>query len=315
MGKYFAKRFGMALLTILLVACLTFLLMNAVPGSPWLSEKSPSEATIAALNAKYGMDKPVYVQLYMYLKNILHGEFGVSLKMQKNREVLSLIKEMFPVSAKVGASALAWAVLIGVPLGCLAAFKRGKMTDSILRVICTLGISMPSFVVASILLVVFAGGLSSFKLFPTIFDASQGWRAYVLPCFALGFYPMCYTARQTRSAMLDSLNQEYIKTAKAKGLKNDKIIFKHALRNALIPVITYLGPQVAFTLCGGFVVESVFSIPGLGRYFVQSIQNRDYPVIMGTTIFLASFIILMNLVVDLLYKVADPRINLTKGGE
>ncbi|MCI5528693.1 MAG: ABC transporter permease [Blautia sp.] len=315
MGKYFAKRFGMALLTILLVACLTFLLMNAVPGSPWLSEKSPSEATIAALNAKYGMDKPVYVQLYMYLKNILHGDFGVSLKMQKNREVLSIIKEMFPVSAKVGAIALAWAVLIGVPLGCLAAFKRGKMTDSILRVICTLGISMPSFVVASILLVVFAGGLSSFKLFPTIFDASQGWRAYVLPCFALGFYPMCYTARQTRSAMLDSLNQEYIKTAKAKGLKNDRIIFKHALRNALIPVITYLGPQVAFTLCGGFVVESVFSIPGLGRYFVQSIQNRDYPVIMGTTIFLASFIILMNLVVDLLYKVADPRINLTKGGE
>ena len=315
MGKYFAKRFGMALLTILLVACLTFLLMNAVPGSPWLSEKSPSEATIAALNAKYGMDKPVYVQLYMYLKNILHGDFGVSLKMQKNREVLSIIKEMFPVSAKVGAIALAWAVLIGVPLGCLAAFKRGKMTDSILRVICTFGISMPSFVVASILLVVFAGGLSSFKLFPTIFDASQGWRAYVLPCFALGFYPMCYTARQTRSAMLDSLNQEYIKTAKAKGLKNDKIIFKHALRNALIPVITYLGPQVAFTLCGGFVVESVFSIPGLGRYFVQSIQNRDYPVIMGTTIFLASFIILMNLVVDLLYKVADPRINLTKGGE
>lgn len=305
----------MALLTILLVACLTFLLMNAVPGSPWLSEKSPSEATIAALNAKYGMDKPVYVQLYMYLKNILHGDFGVSLKMQKNREVLSIIKEMFPVSAKVGAIALAWAVLIGVPLGCLAAFKRGKMTDSILRVICTLGISMPSFVVASILLVVFAGGLSSFKLFPTIFDASQGWRAYVLPCFALGFYPMCYTARQTRSAMLDSLNQEYIKTAKAKGLKNDRIIFKHALRNALIPVITYLGPQVAFTLCGGFVVESVFSIPGLGRYFVQSIQNRDYPVIMGTTIFLASFIILMNLVVDLLYKVADPRINLTKGGE
>ena len=305
----------MALLTILLVACLTFLLMNAVPGSPWLSEKSPSEATIAALNAKYGMDKPVYVQLYMYLKNILHGDFGVSLKMQKNREVLSIIKEMFPVSAKVGAIALAWAVLIGVPLGCLAAFKRGKMTDSILRVICTLGISMPSFVVASILLVVFAGGLSSFKLFPTIFDASQGWRAYVLPCFALGFYPMCYTARQTRSAMLDSLNQEYIKTAKAKGLKNDKIIFKHALRNALIPVITYLGPQVAFTLCGGFVVESVFSIPGLGRYFVQSIQNRDYPVIMGTTIFLASFIILMNLVVDLLYKVADPRINLTKGEE
>lgn len=313
MGKYFLKRLGMALVTIFLVACVTFLLMNAVPGSPWLSEKTPSEATLAALNAKYGLDKPVIVQLGMYLKNLLHGDFGVSLKMQRNREVLSIILEMFPVSAKIGAIALAWAVLVGVPLGCLAAFKLGKLTDSILRVVCTLGISMPSFVVASVLLVVFAGG--ALKLFPTIFDASQGWRSYVLPCFALGFYPMCYTARQTRSSMLDALNQEYIKTARAKGLKNSKIIFKHALRNALIPVITYLGPQVAFTLCGGFVVESVFSIPGLGRYFVQSIQNRDYPVIMGTTIFLSTFIILMNVVVDILYKVADPRINLTKGGD
>ena len=315
MGKYFAKRVGMALVTIFLVTCLTFLLMNAVPGSPWLSEKSPSEATLAALNAKYGLDKPVSVQLMMYLKNLLKGDFGVSLKMQKNRAVTSIIAEMFPISARIGAMALTWAVLVGVPLGCLAAFKRGKFTDSVLRVICTLGISMPSFVVASVLLVTFAGGLAVLKIFPTIFDPALGWRSYVLPCFSLGFYPMCYTARQTRSAMLDSLNQEYIKTARAKGLKNFKIIFKHALRNALIPVITYLGPQVAFTLCGGFVVESVFSIPGLGRYFVQSIQNRDYPVIMGTTIFLATFIILMNVVVDLLYKVADPRINLTKGGE
>ncbi len=315
MGKYFAKRIGMALVTIFLVTCLTFLLMNAVPGSPWLSEKSPSEATLAALNAKYGLDKPVSLQLMMYLKNLLKGDFGVSLKMQKNRAVTSIIAEMFPISARIGAMALTWAVLVGVPLGCLAAFKRGKFTDSVLRVICTLGISMPSFVVASVLLVTFAGGLAVLKIFPTIFDPALGWRSYVLPCFSLGFYPMCYTARQTRSAMLDSLNQEYIKTARAKGLKNFKIIFKHALRNALIPVITYLGPQVAFTLCGGFVVESVFSIPGLGRYFVQSIQNRDYPVIMGTTIFLATFIILMNVVVDLLYKVADPRINLTKGGE
>lgn len=315
MGKYFAKRIGMACITILLVTCITFLLMNAVPGSPWLSEKTPSAATLAALNAKYGLDKPVHIQLMMYLKNLLRGDFGVSLKMQKNRAVLSIIMEMFPVSAKVGALALTWAVLVGVPLGCLAAFKRGKLTDSILRVVCTLGISMPSFVVASVLLVTLAGGMAALKLFPTIFDASLGWRAYVLPCFSLGFYPMCYTARQTRSAMLDSLNQEYIKTARAKGLKNIKIIFKHALRNALIPVITYLGPQVAFTLCGGFVVESVYSIPGLGRYFVQSIQNRDYPVIMGTTIFLATFIILMNVVVDILYKVADPRISLTKGGD
>ena len=314
MRKYTIRRIFMAVVTLLVVACLTFILMNAIPGNPWLSEKAPSQATIDALNAKYGLDQPVPVQMVKYLGNILHGDFGTSIKMQKNRAVLSIIMEMFPVSAKIGSIALLWAVLVGVPLGCLAAFKRGKLTDSILRVICTLGISMPSVVVASVLLVTLTGN-NALNLFPSIFDPSQGWRAYVLPCFALGFYPMCYTARQTRSAMLDSLSQEYIKTARAKGLKNKKIIFKHALRNALIPVITYLGPQVAFTLCGGFVVESVFSIPGLGRYFVQSIQNRDYPVIMGTTIFLAAFIILMNLVVDLLYKVADPRISLAKGGE
>lgn len=315
MGKYVVKRVGLAFVTIFIVTCVTFLLMNAVPGSPWLSEKTPSAATLAALNAKYGLDQPVIVQLGKYLGNLVQGDFGVSLKMQKDRAVLSIILEMFPVSAKIGALALTWAILVGVPLGCLAAFKRGKLTDSILRVVCTLGISVPGFVVASVLLVLFAGGIASWKVFPTIFDASLGWKTYVLPCLSLGFYPMCYTARQTRSAMLDSLNQEYIKTATAKGLKSNKIIFKHALRNALIPVITYLGPQVAFTLCGGFVVESVFSIPGLGRYFVQSIQNRDYPVIMGTTVFLATFIIMMNVVVDILYKVADPRISLTKGGE
>ena len=187
MGKYFAKRVGMALVTIFIVTCVTFLLMNAVPGSPWLSEKTPSEATLAALNAKYGLDQPVYVQLGKYLQNLLHGDFGVSLKMQKNREVMDIIKEMFPVSAKVGAIALAWAVFVGVPLGCLAAFKRGHLTDSILRIVCTLGISMPSFVVASVLLVTFAGGIEALKIFPTIFDASQGWKDLCAPMLRAWF--------------------------------------------------------------------------------------------------------------------------------
>lgn len=170
---------------------------------------------------------------------------------------------------------------------------------------------MPGFVVATILLHVFTGGIEGFKIFPTGFDGS--WQSYVLPCAALGFYPMCYLSRQTRTAMLDSINQEYIKTARAKGLKNKKIIFKHALRNAVIPVITYLGPLTAFTLVGGFVVETVYTIPGLGRYLVQSVQNRDYFIIMGTTIFLATLVVIMNLVVDILYRVVDPRIDLTKG--
>lgn len=312
MAKYVAKRVGMALITILVVACITFFLMHAIPGNPWLSERTPSPQVIAALNEKYGLDQPLIVQLGKYLGNMLHGDFGDSIKMQKNYPVINIIKTMFPVSAKIGAIALGWAVIVGVTLGCIAAYNRGRWADSLLRVVCTVGISMPSFVVATLFLFFFCGGVAALKIFPTLFDGT--WQSYVLPCFSLGFYPMCYMARQTRAAMLDSLSQEYVKTAKAKGLKTVPIIFKHALRNALIPVITYLGPQVAFTLSGGFVVEKVFSIPGLGRYFVQAIPNRDYPVIMGTTIFLATFVILMNLLVDILYKLVDPRINLTKGG-
>ena len=312
MAKYILKRVLMAVITLFIVICLTFFLMNAVPGNPWLSEKTPTQATIDALNAKYGLDQPVIVQLGKYLENLLHLDFGTSIKMQKDRPVLDIITTMFPISAGIGAIAISWAILVGVPLGCLAAYKRGTWIDSLLRVICTLGISMPGFVIATMLLHVLTGGIEGLKLFPTMFDGTA--KSYVLPCLALGFYPMCYLSRQTRTAMLDAINQEYIKTARAKGLKNKKIIFKHALRNALIPVITYLGPQIAFTLCGGFVVEKVFSIPGLGRYFISSIQNRDYPLIMGTTIFLAAFIIVMNLIVDLLYKLVDPRINLAKGG-
>lgn len=238
MTKYTIRRICMAFVTLLLVACITFFLMNAIPGNPWLSEKTPSEATIQALNAKYGLDQPMYVQLGKYLKNLAQGDFGTSIKMQKNRPVLGIIKEMFPVSAKVGSLALLWAVLLGIPLGCLAAFKRGTWIDSFLRVLCTIGISMPGFVVATLLLHTFCGGVEGIKIFPALFDGTP--QSYVLPCVALGFYPMCYLSRQTRTSMLDAINQEYIKTARAKGLKNSKIIFKHALRNALIPVITYL---------------------------------------------------------------------------
>ena len=299
----------MAFVTLLLVACITFFLMNAIPGNPWLSEKTPSEATIQALNAKYGLDQPKYIQLGKYLKNLAQGDFGTSIKMQKNRPVIEIIKEMFPVSAKVGSLALLWAVIVGVPLGCLAAFKRGTWVDSFLRVLCTIGISMPGFVVATLLLHTLCGGIEGVKVFPALFDGTPA--SYVLPCAALGFYPMCYLSRQTRTAMLDSINQEYIKTARAKGLKNSKIIFKHALRNALIPVVTYLGPLTAGLLCGGFVVETTFGVPGLGRYFVSSIIDRDYPIIMATTIVLSTLIIGMNLIVYIVYKIVDPRISLS----
>lgn len=315
MAVYTLKRLGMALITLLIVASLTFLLMNTIPGGPWQSEKALTQTQIQTLNEKYGLDKPVITQLGIYLKKAVTGDLGVSFKMQKNRSVTEIILEMFPVSASIGFFALLWAILLGVPLGCIAAYKRGTWIDSVLRVICTIGVSMPSFVIASLLLTTFAGVNESLRIFPTIFKASLGVRSYVLPCFALGLYPMCYTARQARSSMLDALGQDYIRTARAKGLKNWKIIFKHALRNALIPVITYLGPEIAYVFCGGFVVETVFTVPGLGRYFIQSIQNRDYPMIMGTTIFLAAFIIIMNFLVDVMYNVVDPRIKLSGGGK
>ena len=314
MAKYVIKRVIMALITILVVACVTFLLMMSGPGSPFNDEKITAQQ-MAQMDAKYGLDKPLLVQMANYMKGALHGDLGVSLKMQKDRPVLDIIAEKFPLSAKIGVIALIWAVVVGVPLGCLAAYNRGKWIDSLLRIISTLGISMPGFVVATFLLILFCNEDAPFSFLgiKTIFDESQGVRAYFMPCFALGLYPMCYIARLSRSSMLDALGQDYIKTARAKGLATPKIIFKHALRNGVIPVITYLGPLTAFTLCGGFVVETVFTIPGLGRYFVQSVQNRDYFLIMGTTIFLATLVIVMNLVVDILYKVVDPRIDLAKG--
>ena len=300
----------MALLALLIITCVTFVVMNLVPGGPFLSEKAPSPEVLAALEAKYGLDKPLGEQLVNYLKDLLHGDLGVSFRMQKNRPVTTIIGEMFPISAKVGVFAVLNAVMLGIPLGCLAAYNRGKPIDSILRVIMTLGISIPSFVVATLLLVLFSVNL---KILPGTGLAS--WKNYLMPCFALSFYPMCYIGRMTRSSMLDAINADYIRTARAKGLPSRRIIFKHALRNSLIPVVTYIGPMTAYILSGGFVVEKVFSIPGLGRYFIQSILNRDYPIIMGTTIFLAAFVIIMNLLVDVLYKVIDPRITLGSGGE
>ena len=312
MLKFVLKRLGMGLLTVFIVATITFFLMNAAPGNPWLSDKSPPPSVIEALNAKYGLDKPVSEQYLIYLSNLLKGDFGTSIKVQKDRDVIDIIVEKFPLSAKIGAYSIAWALIVGLALGCYAAHKRGKFADSCLRVVCTIGVSMPSFVVATVLMILFCGGV--YTIFPGTFRASNGIIGYILPCFCLGLYPMCYIARLTRSSMLDAINQEYIKTARAKGLKNGKIIFKHALRNAVLPVVTYIGPLIAFTLCGGFVVETVFGIPGLGDFFIGSIQALDYPLIMGTVIFLSAFVVVMNMLVDVFYMIIDPRITLSGGG-
>ncbi len=311
MAGYIVKRIVVAILTLLLIMCITFLLMNAVPGSPFLTEKSTPEM-IARANAKYGLDKPLAVQLFNYIRNYLHGDLGTSLKMQEGTAVTKIIFEQgkFALSFKLGVRAVIVAVLLGVPLGCIAAYNRGRWLDSVLRVITTLGVAVPSFVLCAILLIYLSVKL---QWTPVISGSLETWKAYIAPVIGLSFYPMCYVAKLTRTSMLDAINQDYIRTAKAKGLKMKIILFKHALRNSLIPVITYLGPMTAGIVTGGFVVEQTFQIPGLGKYFISSILNRDYPIIMATTVVLATLVILMNLVVDIAYKFVDPRISLTKG--
>lgn len=311
MAGYIIKRIIVAILTLLLIMSITFLLMNAVPGSPFLTEKSTPEM-IARANAKYGLDKPLYVQLFNYIRNYLSGDMGTSLKMQEGTPVRKIIFEegKFALSFKLGVRAVIAAVLIGVPLGCLAAYNRGRWVDSVLRVVTTLGVAVPSFVLCAVLLIFLGVNL---KWVPVISGSLEGWKSYIAPVIGLSFYPMCYVAKLTRTSMLDAINQDYIRTARAKGLKTGRIIFKHALRNSMIPVITYLGPLTAGIVTGGFVVEQTFQIPGLGKYFISSILNRDYPIIMATTVVLATLVIGMNLVVDIAYKLVDPRISLTKG--
>ena len=298
------KRILLAIATIWIVATLTFFLMNMIPGGPFLSEKAISPQATAALEAKYGLDKPLWQQYLTYMQGLLQGDFGMSLK-QRGRTVLDIITSKFPVSARVGGIAVVLALVVGVVLGCVAALHQGKFWDRFISVFATLGIAVPSFVICTLLLYVFGAKL---KWLPTL--GLNSWQSYIMPVFAIAFYPTAYIMRLMRSSMLDALGQDYMRTAKAKGLSGNKQLFKHALRNAILPVITYVGPMLAYTIVGSFVVEKIFVIPGLGGSFITAITGRDYTLIMGTTIFLATLVILMTLVVDLLYKVVDPRIKL-----
>ncbi len=304
MLKYIAKRVGLAIVTIWAVATITFFLMNMVPGGPFLSEKAISPQATAALEAKYGLDKPMFQRYLTYMGDALHGDFGDSLK-QRGRTVTSIILMKFPVSARVGGCAVLCSLLIGIPLGCLAALKRGKFLDSLISVVATCGIAVPSFVICTLLMYFLGVRL---KLLPTMGITS--WQNYIMPVMALSFYPTAYIMRLMRSSMLDVLGQDYMRTAKAKGVAGFMILFKHALRNAILPVVTYVGPLLAYTVTGSFVVEKIFVIPGLGGEFITAITGRDYTLIMGTTIFLAALIITMNVVVDIVYKLVDPRIKL-----
>lgn len=301
MLRYVVKRVGLAALTVLIITAITFFTMNAIPGGPFSKEKAPSEAVKAVLEARFNLDKSVPEQYILYLGNILEGDFGVSLK--TGRDIALTITESFSVSARLGGMAVVVALSVGLVAGSLAALTRNKLPDRLIIFFSTLSTAVPSFVLATLLLLVFSIQLGWIQVW------SAESTNYVLPVIALSLYPMAYITRLTKSSMLDALGQDYIRTAKAKGVAQWKIIFKHALRNALIPIITYVGPMTAYILTGSLVVESVFTIGGLGSKFVSGITNRDYPMIMATTIFLATLMVIANLISDLIYKLVDPRIS------
>ena len=301
---YVLKRIGLAILTIWVVITITFFVMHAVPGGPFVGEKATTPAVQAAMEAKYGLDKPVLEQYFTYLGDIvLRFDFGPSLK-QRGRQVIDIIADGMKVSAKLGLIAAFGALVVGIVLGAVAALQRNKVIDKVIMVITTAFVSMPSFIAGALLLTIFAVSL---HLLPANGAQKNG---LILPVVTLALYPMAYITRLTRSSMLDVLGQDYIRTARAKGVPGFKVIFGHALKNSLIPVITYFGPMLAYIVTGSIVVEQIFAVPGFGRAFVNSITGRDYPLIMGTTIILACLIIIMNLVSDLLYKIVDPRIEL-----
>ena len=301
---YILKRIALAILTVWVVITVTFFVMRAVPGGPFMSEKAISDAAQAALEAKYGLDKPLSEQYFTYLKDIVTKfDFGPSLKL-RGRDVINIIGDGMKVSAKLGLMAATMALFIGVCLGAVAALRRNKLIDKMIMVMTTAFISMPSFIMGTLLLLVFALQLA---LLPANGETAQG---LILPVITLSLSPMANITRLTRSSMLDVLGQDYIRTARAKGVPPVKIIFGHALKNSLIPVITYFGPMLAYVVTGSLVVEKIFGVAGISRDFVDSITSRDYPLIMGTTIVLASLIVIMNLLSDIMYKVADPRISL-----
>ena len=302
MTRYIVKRVLLAIVSVFIICAITFFAMNAIPGGPFNSEKALSEATKQALEARYNLDKPVPVQFVLYLKNLMRGDFGVSLK--TGRDIKDTILACFKVSGRLGLTAAVLAVITGIILGSLAALFRNRLIDRIIVFFTTLFTAMPSFVFATFLMLIFCITL---KLLP-VWDASS--KSLILPVIALAAYPTAYVTRLTKTSMLDSLGQDYIRTARAKGVPMVKVIFKHALRNALIPVITYVGPMLAYILTGSLVVENIFTIGGLGQQFVKSINNRDYPMIMATTIFLAVVMVICNLLSDIAYKVVDPRITL-----
>ena len=308
MIKYIIKRLLAGVLSLFVLVTLTFFLMHMIPGGPFSpsEQRNVPEKILEQIQDKYGLNDPVPVQYARYLNNLLHGDMGTSFKKQ-DTTVNELIANGFPVSAKVGALGIVAALAAGIPLGIVAAVRRGKLADGVSMVFATIGVSVPSFVICVLMMYLFC---EMWKIFLSY--GLTSWKHYVLPVFCMAFSQIAYITRLMRSSMLETMRQDYIRTERAKGMPEYLVIGKYALKNSILPVVTYVGPLKATLLTGTFIIEKLFSIPGLGRYFVSAITDRDYSVTLGLTVFLGAMIILCNLVVDIMYAIIDPRVKITE---
>lgn len=305
MKKYIIRRIFISLITIWMLATVSFFLLRSLPGNPFQTETLLSAEVQTRMISYYGLDKPLVEQYAIYMKNLLKGDMGYSLK-YTNRSVNSIIADSFPISAELGLRALALAVPLGLLLGVIAARRRGKAADYLCVFVAVIGISVPSFIAGTLLQYVFAVKLNVFP----VAQWKSGWHT-VLPSLAMGLSLLATLTRLMRASMLEVTSQDYIKTAKAKGLNEFKIVWSHQLRNAMLPIVTVLGPLVASVLMGTFVIEQIFAIPGLGMHFVQSVQSLDYTMALGLTIFFGVFLVAANFIVDIVYGLIDPRIRVT----
>ena len=308
MSSYYIKRALSAIFTIFVITTMLFFMLRIIPGGPFTREKQIPDAILASLNEKYNLDAPLYEQYFDYMKGLVTLDLGPSYT-KIGFTVNDLIAAGLPASVKIGALASLLIVIVGIPIGIISALKSNTATDYFVMFMATLGVTVPSFVIATLIIYFFAGQLG---WLPT--NGLNSPLAYIGPVIALSGYSISFVSRLTRSSMLELLRQDYVRTARANGISESKVIFKHALKNALIPVITYIGPMVAAILTGSFVIEKIFAIPGMGGYFVESVTNRDYTVIMGITVFYSAFYILMVMLVDIGYSLIDPRIRLDGKG-
>jgi len=302
MEVYVTKRLFEAVFTLFVIASMTFLLLRFLPGGPFDSEKALPPEIKANIEAKYGLADPIHIQYFNYMKNLVRGDFGESYK-YIGRSVSDIVADAYPVSFQLGIYALILSFLVGIPLGVLAASRHNTWIDNLTMIAAMSGVAVPSFLVAPILIIIFC---FKFDLFPPALW--EGPEYYILPVIVLGVRPAAYIARLTRASVLEVIQADFVRTARAKGVKQRAVLFKHVLKNSLIPVLTYSGPLVAGVLSGTFIVETIFAIPGMGRHFVQSVSNRDYPLVLALTLLFGGTLVIANLIVDILYGVVDPRI-------